>query len=61
VRRGDGGLRCLREVMARGRVRPAAEVEAMGSHGGAVVRGKVRDRVRSCGGGGWSVGDADAR
>jgi hypothetical protein len=42
-------------------VRPAAEVEAMGGHGGAVVQGKVRDWVRSCGGGGWSVGDADAR
>jgi hypothetical protein len=44
-----------------GRVRPAAEVEAMGGHGGAVVWGKVRVWVRSCGGGGWSVGDADAR
>jgi hypothetical protein len=57
-------------------VRPAAEVEAMGGHGGAVVVvgaarrwvgnaaergtcGEVRDWVRSCGGRGWSVGDAE--
>jgi hypothetical protein len=87
VRRGDGGLPCLREVHGEGEGAPCGRGGGDGrswrrsrrcrgprgiyrgrGRGRATrqreernVRGKVRDWVRSCGEGGWSVGDADAR
>jgi hypothetical protein len=83
LRRGDGGLRRLREVHGEGegapcgggggdgrswrhgrRCRGREASVAAGAGGGQRgrernMRGEVRDWVRSCDGGEWSVGDAE--